>query len=220
MKAFDPKDSVIFRGLSEKEAGTAMQRLNSFEKTYRKGSYILRTGSTTDSMGLVLEGSVTIENLDLWGNRTILSHVGRGEFFAETYGFLSGTPLLVDVVANESCRILFLRVGMLREAHTKNESWMGKLTTNLLAISTQKNLILSQRSFHTSPKTIRGRVMAYLNSIAIQIRKTEFDIPFDRAQMADYLNVERTALSKELSKMKEDGLIDYRKRHFRLAGHF
>ena len=62
--------------------------------------------------------------------------------------------------------------------------------------------------------------MAYLNSIAIQIRKTEFDIPFDRAQMADYLNVERTALSKELSKMKEDGLIDYRKRHFRLAGHF
>lgn len=220
MKAFEPKDSVIFRGLSEKEVGTAMQRLNSFEKPYRKGSYILRTGSTTDSMGLVLEGSVTIENLDLWGNRTILSHVGRGEFFAETYGFLSGTPLLVDVVANESCRILFLRVGMLRETHAKNESWMGKLTTNLLAISTQKNLILSQRSFHTSPKTIRGRVMAYLNSIAIQIRKTEFDIPFDRAQMADYLNVDRSALSKELSKMKEDGLIDYRKRHFRLAGHF
>ena len=204
----------IFGGMSEKEIHTAMEKLSSVEKKYRKGSRILHAGSTTDSIGLVLEGSVTIENNDIWGNRTILSHVGSGQFFAETYGFLGDIPLLVDVVANETCRILFLRVATLRTRIAKVEPWMMKLTMNLLMITTQKNLMLSGRSFQTSPRTIRGRVMAYLNSIAIQKNQSEFDIPFDRQQMADYLNVERTALSKELGKMKKDGLIDYHRRRF------
>jgi len=77
-----------------------------------------------------------------------------------------------------------------------------------------KNLILSGRSFHTAPKTIRGRVMAYLNSVSLQRRSREFDIPFDRQQLADYLNLERSALSKELGKMQREGLISCRKNHF------
>ena len=214
MKDINLADTQIFGSMSEREIRTALERLSSIEKKYRKGSRILHAGSTTDSIGLVLEGSVTIENNDLWGNRTILSHVGRGQFFAETYGFLGDIPLLVDVVANEPCRILFLRVALLRTRSAKVDPWMMKLTMNLLMISTQKNLMLSGRSFQTSPKTIRGRVMAYLNSISIQKNRTEFEIPFDRQQMADYLNVERTALSKELAKMKKDGLIDYRKQYF------
>ena len=214
MKEINLAETQIFRGMSEREIRTALERLSFVEKNYRKDSRILHAGSTTDSIGLVLEGSVTIENNDLWGNRTILSHVDRGQFFAETYGFLGDIPLLVDVVANEPCRILFLRVAALRSRIAKVEPWMMKLTMNLLMISTQKNLMLSGRSFQTSPKTIRGRVMAYLNSIALQKNRTEFDIPFDRQQMADYLNVERTALSKELGKMKKAGLIDYRKQRF------
>ena len=214
MKKIILADTQIFHGMSEKEIRTTLEKLSAIEKKYRKGSRILHAGSTTDKIGLVLEGSVTIENNDLWGNRTILSHVGKGQFFAETYGFLGDRPLLVDVVANESCRILFLRIGRLRVFDTRVEPWMMKLTTNLLMISTHKNLTLSARSLQTSPKTIRGRVMAYLNSIALQKNRTEFDIPFDRQQMADYLNVERTALSKELGKMKKAGLIDYHKQHF------
>lgn len=214
MNEINLADTQFFDGMSEKEIRTALDGLSSVERKYRKGSRILHAGSTTDSIGLVLEGSVTIESNDLWGNRTILSHVGRGQFFAETYGFLGDKPLLVDVVTNEACRILFLRVGLLRAQGTKAEPWMMKLITNLLMISAQKNLALSGRIFQTSAKTIRGRVMAYLNSLAIQKNRTEFDIPFDRQQMADYLNVERTALSKELGRMKRDGLIDYHKQHF------
>lgn len=214
MKEIILADTQIFIGMSEKEIRTALEKLSAIEKKYRKGSRILHAGSTTDEIGLVLEGSVTIENNDLWGNRTILSHVGKGQFFAETYGFLADKPLLVDVLANESCRILFLRIGRLHDFGAKVELWMMKFTTNLLMISTHKNLALSGRSLQTSPKTIRGRVMAYLNSIALQKNRTEFDIPFDRQQMADYLNVERTALSKELGKMKKAGLIDYHKQHF------
>ncbi len=216
MEKADLTDTQIFKGMTEDEIHTAMEKLSSVEKSCHKGSRILHAGSVTDCMGLVLEGSVTIENNDLWGNRTILSHVEKGQFFAETYGFLADQPLLVDVVANEPCRILFLRVGMLREDASANETWKMKLIRNLLMISSQKNLALSGRSFQISPKTIRGRVMAYLSSVSIQKGQKEFDIPFDRQQMADYLNVERTALSKELGKMKAAGLIDYHRRHFRI----
>ena len=207
-------DTQFFREMSEKEIRDALTRLTSFEKKYRKGSFVFRAGSTTAYLGLVLQGSVTIENNDLWGNRTILNHAGPGEFFAETYGFLGTQPLLVDVVANESSRILFLQIGALRNMLSRNETWVTKLTLNLLGISMQKNLMLSGRSFQTAPKTIRGRVMAYLDSLATAKGRQEFDIPFDRQQMADYLNVERTALSKELGKMKQEGLIGFRKNHF------
>ena len=93
-------------------------------------------------------------------------------------------------------------------------AWATKITANVLMISALKNLHLSGRSFHTAPKTVRGRVMAYLNTVSLQTQSTEFDIPFDRQQFADYLNVERTALSKELGKMQNDGLIKVKKNHF------
>ena len=210
------RNTTIFHGMSEKEIADALEGLNAVTKKYKKGTTILHAGSVTKRMGLVLEGGVTIENNDVWGNRTILSHVGKNQFFAETYGLLANEPMLVDVVANEDCRILFLTIGSLHRGSRTPESWTTKIMRNLLTISTHKNLTLSGRSFHTAPKTIRGRVMAYLNSNAIQKNRTEFDIPFDRQQMADYLNVERTALSKELGKMKTAGLIDYRKQRFTL----
>ena len=196
-------DTILFKGMDPEEIAKALTSL---------ASRILSAGKTTSRMGLVLEGSVTIESNDIWGNRNILSHVGPGQFFAETYSLLPDEPLLVDVNANEDCRILLLRTGIL---HTySSQTWAGKLTSNLLMISSNKNLNLSRRSFHTSPKSIRGRIMSYLNSVSLKQGTNEFDIPFDRQQLADYLNVERTALSKELAKMQADGMIKYRKNHF------
>lgn len=203
-------NNMLFRGMDGKEIESALKLLEAREREYNKGDVILHAGDKTLQMGLVLTGSVTVESNDMWGNRTILSHVGRGQFFAETYALLR-EPLLVDVTANEDCRILFLRMKTLDGDHG---NWTAKLLSNLLMVSAHKNLHLSGRSFHTSPKSIRGRVMSYLNSVSIQTGKSEFDIPFDRQQLADYLNVERTALSKELGKMQKDGYFTVRKNHF------
>ena len=142
--------------------------------------------------------------------------MGQLQFFAESYALLAGEPLLVDVRANEASRVLFFHLDG-TEALETGEPWAQKLAVNLLRISTQKNLQLSQRSFHTSPKTARGRVMAYLNTVSLQKQSREFDIPFDRQQLADYLNLERTALSKELGRMQREGLIRVRKSHFCLC---
>ena len=208
--------TALFQGMSEEELEAVLRDFHAEEKDYRKGHVILHAGKRTDRLGLVLAGSVSIESNDIWGNRTILSHVEPGQVFAETYAMLQQEPMLVDAVANEKCRILFLDI---RELLTSDgpEGWQGKLIRNLLMISSQKNYHLSGRSFHTAPKSIRGRVMAYLNTVALQKKRTSFEIPFDRQQLADYLNVERSALSKELGKMQKEGIIKTRKNLFEIA---
>ena len=210
------KTTMIFREMDEDEVADSLKFLRANEQNFKKGATILHAGDVTDKMGLVMEGSVTIESDDVWGNRTILSNVEMGQFFAETYSLLPGEPMLVNVVANEDCRILFLRIDSLKQLQNNMDRWILKFVSNLLIISTHKNLMLSSRSFHTAPKTIRGRVMTYLNSVSMQKHAREFNIPFDRQQLADYLNLERTALSKELGKMKRDGLIDYYKNTFKI----
>lgn len=208
--------SALFRGIGEKELSVAFNNLQVSEMQFKKDESIFRAGSKTDKLGLVTGGSVRIESNDVWGNRTILSHIGPGQFFAETYAILEKEPMLVDAIANENSTILFLHTENLKGPALRGEKWAVKILTNLLMITARKNLALSGRSFHTSPKTIRGKVLAYLNSVALKEGSRRFDIPFDRQQLADYLNVERSALSKELGKMKREGLILVNKNHFEL----
>ena len=208
------KNTMIFKGLTDEEIAQALTSLHAEEKEYRKAAAIMHAGTTTEKMGLVLEGSVTIESNDIWGNHMILSHVEKGQFFAETYALLEHEPLLVDVTANENCRILFLTIGNIGKLNNHTALWAIKFTSNLLPVFAHKNLMLSGRSFHTSSKTIRGRVMAYLNSVSLQKHSREFDIPFNRQQLADYLNLERSALSKELGKMQKEGILISKKCHF------
>ena len=208
--------SILFAGMNEEERLAAYASMDVKEREYGKGEAIFRAGTKTKRMGMILSGSVTIESNDMWGNRTILSHVGAGQFFAETYAYLQDAPMLVDVTANEDCQVALLSLEVVTHREAGAEAWHIKLLTNLLTVAARKNLILSGRSFHTAPKTIRGRVLSYLNSMSLQKKSTDFDIPFDRQQLADYLNLERSALSKELGKMQREGLIKCRKNHFRL----
>ena len=210
--------TVLFKTMTEEEILLCLKELRSQEKKYKKGTVIMHAGSLTERMGLVLSGSVTIESNDVWGNCTILSHVGSGQFFAETYALLPGEVMLVDVRANEDCNILFVTVGGLFKSRISS-TWKDKLTRNLLMISAHKNLTLSGRSFHTAPKSARGRILSYLNTVSLQKHTNEFDVPFDRQQLADYLNLERTNMSKELGRMQREGIIECRKSHFKLLEH-
>lgn len=206
----------LFQGMTSSEIPALLKSLDGTKQDYEKNDIILRAGSKPGVIGIVLSGSVTVLSDDIWGNRTILSHIEKGGLFAEAYALLEDIPMLVDVMANESCSILLLKTKGILSCTKSQNSWDYKFIRNLLLISSKKNLNLSGRSFHTSPKTIRERVMSYLNTFALQTGCTEFDIPFDRQQLADYLNLERSALSKELGKMQKEGLIQTRKCHFKL----
>lgn len=182
---------------------------------YDKDSVILHTGDNTDEFGILLAGEIHIESIDLWGNRIILHNLSAGQAFAETFAFCK-VPAMVDVTAVQNCRVLFVNLGKLLMPDNRQCSWYSKLMQNLLILSTRKNLAWSTRILCISSKSIRARVMTYLSGEAVRHGSTEFDIPFDRQQMADYLNVERSALSKELGRMKKEGIVTFRKNHFLL----
>ena len=207
---------MLFRGASEEEARAMLSCLGAVEKRYEKGAIILRAGERTENMGLVLSGSVNIETDDLWGNRSILGRAEPGQIFAETYACIPGEPLMVNAVADEKSDILLLNAARLTSTCESACAHHNKLIRNLLQISAQKNLALSRRSLHTSPKSIRGRLLSYLSEQAKQHGSCQFTIPFNRQQLADYLNLDRSALSNELSKMRSDGLLTYEKSTFSL----
>ncbi len=210
------KKSALFADITEEELREALTALHTRKKTYEKDELLLMAGDLTNHLGMVLSGSATIESNDVWGNRTIINHVAAGDYYAEAFAIMDGEPSYVDVRANETTVAILFDMSQMQELKKASPSWLVKLLNNLLLISIQKSMMLSTRSFHTSPKSARGRVMAYLNSMAMKTHRTEFDIPFDRQHMADYLNLDRTALSKELGRMRDDGLITFRKNHFKI----
>lgn len=120
---------------------------------------------------------------------------------------------MVDAVAAEHCEILFLHTAALTDARIK-PALQDKLLRRLLAVSMRKNLSLSQRIFCTTPKTVRGRLLTYFSAQAARCGRMAFEVPFNRQQMADYLNLDRSALSKELCKMRDEGLLEFDKNRF------
>lgn len=123
---------------------------------------------------------------------------------------------MVDVTAARDSKVLFVDLGVLLTPGNHGKSWYPKLLQNLLVLSTQKNLAWSTRMVCITSKSIRTRVMTYLSAEAVRRGSMEFTIPFNRQQMADYLNVERSALSKELGHMRKEGILTFRKDHFHL----
>ena len=216
MKKTDLSQIQLFRGFTETQLSEALHALEAKTRKFRKDSVILHEGSITDVMGIIRSGSVTIERVDYLGNRSILAHNSAGQYFAETYALMDRTPLMIDVVANEDCEILFLNLKKIQASKLSSFAWYPLLLVNLLTISTKKNIELSERSFHVFPKTVRGRVYSYLTATSRLKQSPEFDVPFNRQQMADYLNLDRSALSKELCRMRDEGQIEFRKNHFKL----
>jgi CRP-like cAMP-binding protein len=208
--------SPLFAGINEKEMQAMLSCLCAQERHFKKDKIIYCAGDVVQAMGLVVSGSVNIESIDFDGKKSIISHVTAGQLFAETYACLPSEPLMINVTAAESCDVLFLNAQRIFTMCSNACSYHNTLIRNLLSISAQKNLNLSQRIMDTAPRTIRGRLEAYLAYQSHHEARRDFTIPFDRQQLADYLNVDRSALSHELGKMEEEGLIAVQKNHFSL----
>ena len=178
--------------------------------SFTKGAIIFRSGQIVSELGIVVKGSVNIESLDLSGSKAILSNIGSSQIFAEIYAFCR-EPMMVDAIAGKDCEILFVNIQALLKENNSNRSWYAKLLKNLLNIAAHKNLTLSNRIFCTAPKTIRGRLLTYLANLSAKQKSQSLTLPFNRQQLADYLNLDRSALSKELGKMRNEGLISFHK---------
>lgn len=204
----------IFNGITKTQLETLFSTLHHRLKFFKKNEVIYRAGDRVNSLGVVMSGSVTIAYYDIWGNKSILDKLSAPQVFGETYACLSEEPIMVDVVATEDSQILLIEIASILEFHHTNSAFHNQLVKNLLIIATQKNLVLSHRIFHTSSKSIRSRILSFLSFQAKKRGKLEFSIAFDRQQLADYLNVDRSALSNEISKLQKEGIIKVNKNHF------
>lgn len=209
-------DNPVFWGISEKELPELLDFLDTQEKSFGRDETVFHLGERTDRMGLILSGGVNIFRTDVWGRRSILDHVNPGEVFGETFACLGDVPLMIDVAASEESHILLLKIGRITQIQPEPGSPRFRLMQNLFHIMAEKNLNLSRKINHITPKSIRGRIISYLSYEAVRQKSPSFEIPFNRQQMADYLLVDRSALSAELSRMQAEGLLTFRRNRFRL----
>ena len=198
----------LFRGVPAEELPALLARASARTCAFQKGELLLRRGDVTRRLGLVLEGSVHIIREDFWGNRSIVGLAGPGEVFAESYA-LAEEPLEVSVLAAAPGAALFLEADGLTDA---------RLTANLLHLLARKNLMLTRKMRHMARRTTRDKLLSYLSAQALAAGSSEFDIPMDRQQLADYLAVDRSAMSAALGKLRDEGVLTFRKNHFRLLG--
>ena len=216
MKKFFPVlcSSRLFSGVSEPELAAILSCLDSKKEDFPKGSFVLRAGGSVESVGLVLSGSVLMIQEDIWGNRNILSEAGAGQTFAAAYACAPGSELNVSVLAKTPVTVMFLNVARVLNVCPRACAHHSRIIRNLLGELAEKNLQLSEKLTHIGQRTTRAKVMSYLSEKAQRLGAYEFEIPFSRQQLADYLGVERSGLSLELGKMRSDGLIDFHRNHF------
>lgn len=206
--------SQLFSGISEDELTAMLTCLDTRQTNFPKDTFLMRVGNTADSIGLLLEGSALIIQEDIWGNRNILSKAEPGQTFAAAYACAPGSVLNVSVVAETPVTAMFLNVGRVLNVCPSACSHHSRIIRNLLGELAEKNLRFSEKLTHMGQRTTRAKLMSYFSAEAQRLGKYEFDIPFSRQQLADYLAVERSGLSLELGKMKNDGLLDFHKNHF------
>lgn len=206
--------TMLFQGIIEDEIRAMAACLGARELRFEKGDRIFRMGDYVREIGLVLSGSVRIESVDAWGTTTVMSHKPAGRVFAEAYACAPDTPLMVDVVAAENCTVLMIEMARIVKTCPSTCAHHARMLQNLLSILAHNNLELSSRALVTSPKTIRGKVLAYLSLQSQRTGAQTFEIPFNRQQLADYLGVDRSALSSELGKMQREGVIATERNRF------
>ena len=210
------KTSPLFFGISEEEILEMLTCLDAKKASYKKSEFILRSGDSTEAIGLMLSGSVLIIQDDIWGNRNILSKIGPGQTFAAAFACAPGAVLNVTVAAETDVTVMFLNVKRVLNICSSACTHHGRIVRNLLGELAQKNLRSGEKLTHMGQRSTRAKLMSYFSSEVQRSGGYEFDIPFSRQQLADYLAVERSGLSNELCKMRDEGLIEFNKNHFKL----
>lgn len=207
--------NILFDGIEEESTRKLLKCFNAYEQQYSKGSYIVHSGDTITSLYLVLSGSINAQTFDMYGNVNIISRITEGGLFGGAFAFSEGTPC-PDLVAEEDSRILVLPVNRaLCPCENKCDTHM-RFYSNLIKLLAKRSASLITKINHISQRTIREKLTSYLNTEALRQKSNYIVLEFDRQQLADYLCVDRAALSRELSKMRAEGLIDYNKSTFKL----
>ena len=218
MEKFVPvlKKTKLFSGVGEDEILSMLSCLGARLRAFKKGEYVLRQGERLDDILVLAEGSLHIQRDDYWGSRSILGQIGVGEIFGEAYVAPESGTLLNDVIAVENSSVFFFDAKRVITTCSSACRFHTMVVQNLFFAISEKNRSLVRKLDHMSRRTTREKLIAYLSEEAKKQNSPYITIPFNRQQLADYLSVDRSAMSNELCRLRDDGLLEFEKNRFRL----
>ncbi|HIR02885.1 MAG: Crp/Fnr family transcriptional regulator [Acutalibacteraceae bacterium] len=222
MKKFFPilEKSPLFAGVDKSQIEVMLGCMDGKTVQYEKNAYIFRAGTCTETAGLLLDGSACIFQEDFWGNRNIIAKIAPGQIFAEAFACTQGAVLNVSVVADAPAVVLFLQMKNMIEACAGGNVFYSCVIYNLLSTLAQRNLYLNEKLTHMAQRTTREKLLSYLSAESARQNAAAFAIPYNRQQLADYLSVDRSAMSNALCKLRDQGVLQFKGKHFVLCEKF
>lgn len=184
--------------------------------TYRKNQIILREGDAANLIGIILKGKVQVVRIDYYGNRSIVAMIEPTQMFGESFACADEKKVPVDIVASEDSEVLMVDCQRVIHSCSNACDFHRQIIFNLLKIVAKKNIMFNQKIEITSKRTTREKLLTYLLQQAKKAGSDEFSIPYDRQELADYLEVDRSGLSVEIGKLKKEGIIENRKNIFKM----
>lgn len=210
------KTSPLFYHIERDHLAAMLGCLGTKEMHYKKGETIFAEGEKATHIGIVCQGEVQAERVDYDGNRTIVSNATAGDLFAEAFACAEVEQLPVSVIAAEDTSVLLFDCRRITKSCCNACAFHQQMIFNLLKITAQKSIRLHQRAEIISHRTTRDKLMAYLNLRAKEVGSRTFTVPYDRQELADFLEVDRSGLSSEISKLRREGLLNSTKNEFEL----
>lgn len=211
------KSTDLFQNISDSELTSLLSCLSAKVGTFDKKQFIFSEGDKVEAMGIVLSGQVQVIKEDFYGNKNIVAMFEPGDLFAETFVCSDVKTLPVSVVSATDSEIMFVDFKKLITTCGNSCAFHHRLILNMLRILANKNILLNQKIEFTAKRTTREKLLSYLSAEAKKAGSAEFDIPMNRQELADYLSVDRSAMSAELSKLRDEDALAFYKNHFTLS---
>ena len=208
-------ECALFHGLREAQIREMLPCLSARQSRFRRGQFLLRAGDRVAFAGILLSGEAEVLQEDFWGNRNLLAAVGPGDLFAEAFACAHAVSP-VSVLCKTDGSVLYLNVRAVFSPCEKACAQHKALSQNLIRVLAEKNMQLNEKAGFLSQRTTREKLLAYLSAQARRAGSASFRIPFDRQQLADFLSVNRSAMSAELSRLRQEGILDFDRSQFRL----
>lgn len=206
----------LFQNINYTDIDPMLKCIGGYTAEYKKGNFISISGYAINYIGVIIKGAVHMLKEDAWGNKYLFSIMREKEIFGETFICSKTSVATVSFFAETDCTILLLPSDKLVSTCTKSCDFHHKLIENLVLLTAKKNFQLMEKLDIVTKKTLREKILTYLYQQYLIYKDINFTIPMGRLELADYLCVNRSALTRELSNMKKDGLLDYDKNTFRL----
>lgn len=218
IKMYSPNyaDIPLFNGLAREEINEVLQRFHGLIKHFPKSDYIYLAGDCVENLCVVLEGTVQMIKEDIWGEKSIIANLGSGSVFAENFLGKLGDRSVVSYFAASDSEVLMLPLGKMLFDGSSHSEANRRLMCNIVSILADNNTRLIEKTEILCKKTLRSKILAYLEQEAKYNNNTRFTIPFNRTDLANYLDADRSALTRELARMREEGLIYFEKNIFEL----